>query len=216
MAKGYWINQSDVTDEAGHAGLASSSQRLPPLPSCSNRSRSGTTRRSNGGSVPQRLSYSLATRRGPTGAVWRPSWFASAARPLLTPSRDKSARRRRLHEVPALAASLASANCFCTPSRRYSSGSSRSNADTAPPASPSASTPAAASSQWRPLPGLAHKQTIAGSEQPPLSARSRPPRPVPVQIPRRRSSHDARSATYIKTARHRVAAGQASGLKSHR
>jgi hypothetical protein len=48
---------------------------------------------------------------------------------------------------------------------------------------------------------LAHKQTIAGSEQPPLSARSRPPRQVPVQIPRRRSSHDARSATYIKTAR---------------
>jgi hypothetical protein len=43
------------------------------------------------------LSYSLATRRGPTGAVWRPSWFASAARPLLTPSRDNSARRRRLH-----------------------------------------------------------------------------------------------------------------------
>ena len=38
------------------------------------------------------------------------------------------------------------------------------------PASLSASTPAAASSQWWPLPGLAHKRTIAGSEQPPLSA----------------------------------------------
>jgi len=54
-----------------------------------------------------------------------------AARPLLTPSRDKSVRRCRLHEVRALAASLASVICFCTPSRRYSSGSSRSNADTA-------------------------------------------------------------------------------------
>ena len=34
------------------------------------------------------------------------------------------------------------------------------------PASLSASTLAAASSQWWPLPGLAHKRTIAGSEDP--------------------------------------------------
>ena len=58
---------------ARYPGLASSSQRLPLLPSCSNRSRSGTTRRSNGGSVPQRLSYSLATSRGPTGPLHRTS-----------------------------------------------------------------------------------------------------------------------------------------------
>jgi quinol monooxygenase YgiN len=54
---------------ARRPGSASSSQRPRPLPSCSNRSRSGTTRRSNSGSVPQRLSYSLrdeeGTDRGP-------------------------------------------------------------------------------------------------------------------------------------------------------